>query len=62
MNKDARINEIKSLVMSKRIDKIRLNETKIKRSRLKEVKEKLEEDWEIYLNSNRMEAMEGDSI
>lgn len=50
MNSDACISENKTMLMSKRIDMMGLNETKIKGYKQYEVKCKFYEDWKFHTN------------
>lgn len=59
---DLRINEVKSLLAAKRIDIVRLNETKIKAHKQQEVMDKMGEEWKFIINCQCMDEGEGDSM
>ncbi|KMZ71517.1 hypothetical protein ZOSMA_17G00720 [Zostera marina] len=55
LNKDARIKEVKTLLAAKRIEIFGLNETKIKKQRQDEVREKFGGNWEIHTNVDEVQ-------
>lgn len=62
MNKDGKVNEIRSLIATKKVDVFGLNETKIKSGRQQEMIDKFGQDWEIHPNYDQMDSGEEDSI
>lgn len=63
MNQDTRLKKIRTLLTTKRVEIFGLNETKIKKIRQDEVKEKLGgDDWEILTNIGAMDNGISNSI